>query len=365
MKDSVAVIGAGTSGLILAKGLAQLGIDVTVYDQKEVLGSPVRASGILSINGLRSLGIEYEEAVTNTLYGATIHANKRSMHVESEEPKAHVLERHALNEICRKEAEMQGAKIILKRKINNSDLEELSKESIIVGADGAVSSVASYFKMGPIKEYLLTYRAEYKGDVENARSVDLFFDKSITPGFFGWLCPDSTDTLEVAVGISPSAGNAKAAFERFTRSGSMKGILGGYAFAGGMASMIPIGMRRRMADSKKEVLLVGDAAGQVKPSTGGGIIYGGNGAMMAAHAIYNYIKHGEGLEAYEKAYRKRYGKELMLHSAIHKAYAGLGGRGMGIAIDIFIALGVDGFLGRHGDMDMPSLMLKRLFLRRG
>lgn len=127
--------------------------------------------------------------------------------------------------------------------------------------------------------------------------------------------------------------------------------------------MIPIGLRRRFADDRKGVLLVGDAAGHVKPSTGGGVVYGGMGAIMAATAINNNIRKGISLEAYEKAYRKRYWFDLMLHSAIQKAYSGFGGRGIGIAIRIMNVLGLDAFLGRYGDMDAPSLIMKRFIMR--
>ncbi len=48
------------------------------------------------------------------------------------------------------------------------------------------------------------------------------------------------------------------------------------------ASIIPVQARERIVDEKEEVLLVGDAAGQVKPTTGGGIVFGGNGAILAA-----------------------------------------------------------------------------------
>jgi len=110
-RRSVAVIGAGTSGLIAARDLASFGIPTVVYEQKARLGYPPKASGIVSIKGLESLGIGYEKAVTNTLYGANIHAGNAVMHIVSKKPQAHVLDRVKLNEICYDECVGKGAEV--------------------------------------------------------------------------------------------------------------------------------------------------------------------------------------------------------------------------------------------------------------
>ena len=287
MEGMVSIIGGGTAGLVTARRLASLGIDTTVYDQKKTLGEPVRASGILSIKGLERIGIGYAKAVTNTLYGAAIHAGGETLRVESNDAVAHVLDRKHLNDICHDEAVAEGSDVILGRRIAGKELDGMSADGVVVGADGAVSEVARHFGMGRIKKYVLTYKAEYNIRNDNRRIVDLFFDSGVSKGLFGWMCPNSEDILEIGIGIDSSSGNAMSAFNRFISTKQISGVLGNSKRISEGASMIPLSRRKSIVDSKQRVLLVGDAAGQVKPSTGGGIIYGSSAGLMAAESIKN------------------------------------------------------------------------------
>jgi digeranylgeranylglycerophospholipid reductase len=364
MRDSVAIVGAGTSGLIAARDLAALGVPVVVYDQKTRLGYPAKASGIISINGLESLGIGYGRAVTNTLYGANIHAGGSVMRIASRHPQAHVLDRVKLNEACMDDALKKGADVRVGIKIDDEKLVGLHKDNIIVGADGPLSVVAKHFAMGSIKRYTLTYKAEYNVDVGDERVVDLFFDNNLAPKFFAWLCPNAKDILEVGIGVDAKHGNSKAAFDRFVEMREIRERIGAGRMLDGYASIIPMQTVGRVVDAEKEVLLVGDAAGQVKPTTGGGIVFGGNAARLAAKVIDEHIKRGVSLEKYERLFRKSFGADIRLHSMINKIYSNLDSKKLEFLINVFKTLGFESFFSNYGDMDRPSVMLKRFFLRK-
>ena len=270
LKNEVRIVGAATAGLIVAKRLASHGVDTFVYDQKQILGAPARASGILSVVGLSTLGIDYSGGITNTLYGANFHAGKKIMRVVSQKPVARVLDRQKLNEICRGEAVKEGAVIETGRRISASDLDGMHDSGVVIGADGAISTVAKRFGLGKIKRLSLTYKAEFNVDAPDPKIVDLFFDNVKYKGLFAWLAPNAKDILEVGVGIDSGAGNAKAVFERFLEEPDVKELIGGRRPITQGASIIPMSLRERFVDDKDKVLLVGDAAGQVKPTTGGG-----------------------------------------------------------------------------------------------
>lgn len=363
MKDKAYIIGAATAGLVAAKRLAALGIDTTVYDQKVALGFPVRASGILSISGLSTLDIDYSRSITNVLSGANIHSGGKTMSVASKTPIAYVLEREKLNDICRDEAEGAGARVVTGKRIDEEGLDDMRGSGVIIGADGAVSTVAKHFGMGKIERLLLTYKAEFNVDVENPEMVDLFFDNLKYRGLFAWLAPNARDILEVGIGIDSSEGNAKAAFDRFMAEPEVKGIIGARRPISEGASVIPMGLRNRFVDERNRVMLVGDAAGQVKPTTGGGIIFGGNASIIAADVVGRYFEGRGRLSDYEKRFRKAYGFDLMLHSMINRLYNSLSPRSIGFLISALSATGMDNFLGVYGDMDRPSLVIKRFFLR--
>lgn len=364
MKESVAVIGAGTSGLIAARRLGELGVRATVYDQKKKPGYPVNASGILSISGLSTLGFDYSKAVTNTLHGARLHFGGQKVEIKSRKPIARVLDRLKLNEICYEKCEDSGSKVKVGTKVTENILDGLSRDSLIVGADGVVSTVAKHFRFPPIERHILTYRAEYEYDgFEDPGMVELFFDKGVFPGFFGWISPNAKDIAEVGIGIDSRYGNSKRTFEKFLKFREILEITGKGRLIDEGASIIPIGLRKRFADNKKGVLLVGDAAGQVKPTTGGGIIFGGNGAVSAAEVIKRHITAGEELERYEKLWRREFEKEISLHSFFYNIYASMDKRSLEGLAKIIRGMKLDRFLGEYGDMDRPSLIVKRFFLR--
>jgi len=363
MRKNVAVIGAGTAGLIAAKNLASLGIGTRVYEQKTRLGYPPRASGILSIKGLQGLGIDYHNAITNTLYGANIHAGMEVMRIVSEKPMAHVLDREKLNLACYDESVGTGAEVLTGVRVDSRLLDDLHKENIIVGADGAVSLVAKHFSMGSIDDYVLTYKAEFDSEPSDKRVVDMFFDRRMAHGFFGWLCPNSKDTLEVGIGISSRHGNSKSAFDRFIKINEVSAAIGKGKMLNGYASMIPMRARKSIVNEKEEVLLIGDAAGQVKSTTGGGIIFGGNAAIIAARSISDHIKKGSQLKAYERSFKKAFGMDMLMHRTLNNTYSRLDAGSMAFLIRASRALGIEAFLSRYGDMDRPSTMFKRFLLR--
>ena len=363
MAENVNVIGAGTAGLIAARRLGELGIHAIVYDQKRTPGLPARASGILSISGLSTLGMSYSPCITNTLYGANIHAGGRAMRVRSERAVAQVLDRKMLNDRCMDAALDMGADVHTGIRLSGTALDGMSKDGVVIGADGAVSAVAAHFGIGQAPRNVLTWKAEYRVDAPEEGMVDLFFDNRAYRGLFAWLCPNSEDVLEVGVGIDSRYGNAKDAFEKFISREEVRGIIGNKRPVTEHASLIPMNMRRKIADEARRVLLVGDAAGQVKPTTGGGIIFGGNAALMAAEAVRGYIDGTGRLSEYSRRFLRKYGVDVAMHAAINSIYSSAPSGALGGAITVLKAFGVDKFLGEYGDMDRPTVMLKRFFLR--
>ena len=361
MNGKVSIVGAGLVGLCLAKDLAERGIEVDVFDSKsDVSDGAARASGIFSASGMERIGIDPGESMLNTLDGAFLHAGGERLRVKSGRTMAYVADRGMLAKICKRNAEEAGARINLGRRIGRDELLALADDgNILVGADGAVSTVASTFSFPEMREYVLTYKAEYSNaHPEDENSVGLFFSNSIAYRFFGWYCPYSNGRLEVGIGTSGTARiSSSRAFAMLAESGMLGDMLDGSKKINGYASIIPI--RSRKQTVKGNVALVGDAAGQVKATTGGGIIFG----CSCAHVLAETIADGKPLREYDKAWRRRYGADLTIHRMIHEYYSGIGAGSLGMLIRITKALGAESFFGAYGDMDRPSLMLKRFFLR--
>ncbi len=362
----VVVVGAGVIGLSIAKELAARGIETEVYDgKKSVVDEANKASGILSKRGLELSGLNFKDAVVNMLRGATLHFKDEAMRVHSDEVKAYILDRSRLAQNCYNDALDAGAAVHLGKRLSIDGIRELDDgKTIIVGADGAVSNVARAFKFPGIGSFVLTYKAEYEhAKIPERDMVDLFFSKKFAHGFFAWSAPYSYEVVELGVGVESSRKmHSIAAFEEFLKVKQVKAMIGGARRVSGGASIIPIGDRPRTVIGN--VLLVGDAAGQTKATTGGGIIFGVACAKVAARDIEAAIKNGKLLASYEKDWRRTYGMDLKMHRALHNYYSWLSDNNMERFARIAKILGAENFFSKYGDMDSPTLMLKRLLIRK-
>ena len=358
MENEVAIIGAGPIGLVLGKELAGRGIDVTIYDGKKEAGEHAeRASGVVSATGIEGTGMGYRDAVINELKGAFLISGNGRVTVRAETTKAYVLDRAKLARIFFKEAEAAGARIRLGRRLGREEIKGM-EAAVVVGADGAASTTASAFGFPPLERYVLTYKKTYRGRDLEREMAEVHFT-SPTKGLFGWMIPYSEERLELGVGVDSKKGvTSLRAFNDFFELGGYDGL---DADGDGRASMIPLMTRRRTAMGN--VILVGDAAGQVKSTTGGGIVFGSLCAKAGADAIERHMKKGGKLTDYERIWRSRYGMELGLHNAIHALYSAMGQRGMERFLRMADAAGLGPFLSEYGDMDMPSKIIKRLIIR--
>jgi len=359
----IVIIGAGPVGLALAKELGELGLHSTIYDSKSsVSEGSDKASGILSIGGLNELGISYDKyknAVLNTLNGARIHAGKTVLNIEADNDKAYILDRKKFAELLAKYAKENGATLKLKTRLNKEELLKMqNNNTIIVGADGAVSTVAKTFNFPPIERFILTYKAEYKNvDVEDVKKVELFFSNNITKGFFGWIAPYSKSNIEIGIGVSSdSKKNSFSVFSDFINKKEIADKIEGAKLVKEAASIIPIEVRKKTA--MRSIILVGDSAGQVKASTGGGIIFGISCAKIAASTIYRYIQGDiDSLSEYERLWRRNYLFDLKLHKFIHNYYSSSTTL-LSTTMRILKVFGIEQFLAKYGNMDKPSLMFK-------
>lgn len=363
MDGEVAIVGGGVIGLVLAKELAGSGVDVTVYEARRRAGEGAnKASGIVSVGGLASIGVDYHDAVLNSLDGAALYAGEEKLSIKAKETKAYVLDREVFARLCADEAIEAGARIEFGKKLDKDMIKELSRGRIVAGADGVVSGVASQFGFPEINDYVLTYKAEYAGaDVRDLHSCELFFSDA-PKRFFGWTVPHSKSVLEVGIGEwIRTRRNSVSVFNAFIKNSIVSAEIRGATKESGLASIIPL--QARKATVKGNVLLVGDAAGQVKATTGGGLVFGALCAKTAAEAIVNHLRNGAPLSMYDRMWRRRYMADLQMHRAIHRYYSSLGPRGARLLFRLARTLGVEGFLSEYGDMDSPRKVAKRIFVR--
>lgn len=346
----VHIIGAGPAGSIAAITAAKKGKNILVSEEHSSAGAYSCCSGLLSRDGLQSLSefIDYKKFIVNEMRGAIIDFSGEQIIIDARKPIGFVIDRPAFDRALAENAAAAGVQFEFRKRISMTS--QFQSQNII-GADGPFSFVAEAFKFPRIGRFLSTLKANVKYKAGDSHMVEIFLSNEKFPGLFGWIIPHSERDAEIGVGVSLG----KPVIDAFRHLLSMKKI-SKYEHLSG--DVIPIAVRQKTAAAFKKynVLLVGDAAGQVKSTTGGGIIFGGNCAKIAgslADVPYQY----------ESEWRKRFGADLFIHHLM-RSYLDKRTDQEIAAIGANIKrLNLHYYLSRNGNMDMPLKMIKpELFL---
>jgi len=339
----VHVVGAGPAGSIAAISAVRSGHNVILSEEHSKAGIPEHCSGLFSIEGLESLKsvISYKRFVINRLWGANIYFGKEKLTIRAKKAVGCACDRSLMDEELASRAELEGVKV----KYNEKVKDEFQAANII-GADGPNSGVASHFNMGRIPKYVSTLQAKVKMRFNEPGAVEIFLSNENFPGFFGWVIPHDEYSGEVGVGVqlpnnSIDAWNYIMKLKKINEPPKPNGAI------------IPISLRESTAKSlnRRNVLLVGDAAGQTKSTTGGGVIFGGGCAKLAGRFADNPMR-------YELEWRLRYGTDLMLHRMIRDFLDKMGDKKIEEFGRSLQKMRFDEYLSRDGNMDRPTSMIK-------
>lgn len=350
------VVGAGPVGSHLAKRFSEKGEDVLVLEQSDEIGRPLACSGHVSPDIWDFVPEDARDRLEqNQIRGARFHNSGSEYRFYNEdETVSYVIDRVELDKLKAEEAQETGAKYRLGEKVIDINEHERYVEiqtqdssynaKMVAGCDGASSTVRS--KVGlpePDRFYqgILCFSDEDDSD----DFVDVFLD---VPEFFGWRIPRG-DSVEYGAAV-PQGENPVEWLNHVTE---------GYDIdrKKTCAGAIPIGPVKNSVTDR--VFLIGDAAGQTKPFTGGGILYGMRSAEIASQTIS--VEEPSTLQEYDSAWRKELGWDIRIGRLIETAYS---------MPSIMQNIGMWLFQGEIGvHMDRPTSLLSssqlKSLLRRG
>ncbi len=325
------VIGAGPAGSSTAKHAATNGIDVVLLDRKSELGTPKRCGEGVSEEGLTQLGIKINSAwVTKKLTGARlVSPNGTDVWMGNDQVKLseadYILERKIFDKYMAMDAARAGTTIMIKTLARGMRIEDgryivkcesmgeefKIKAKIVVGADGAESRVRRWGglkKAFKHKNMASGIQYEMVGvEMEDPNCIEFYFG-SVAPGGYAWIFPKGDDIANVGLGIV-SKFTEKAAYEHLqefiakcptTQNAKPVEMNSGGIPVGGMLKSI-------VADN---LMIVGDAAGQVNPLTGGGIISALKAGKFAGEIGAAAVKDGDYSKKRLKEYEKRCKTEI-------------------------------------------------------
>jgi geranylgeranyl reductase family protein len=302
----VIVGGGSVAGLSFAAEAAKRGVSVLVVEEHEEVGEPEKCDGLVSLRGLRRYGFAPEvEVIQNSIADGIIHSpSGKSIRVNASGMDVVVLDRSAYDKQLGARAESWGARL------------RLGVRATLVGEDrsgvtlkvGDESMEAKYYidATGPStvgrRGILPAAKYEIEADWIKDRSVEVFLDSEKYPGFFAWVIPFGAGKAKV--GVAGQGIDAFGALDSFLSSRPYKLLrkVAAPIYIGGPLAQFIEGRRVK----------VGESAGQVKPTTAGGIMTSLAGGVIAARWVSDSIQMGkpEELKNYQPDWEARFLKEM-------------------------------------------------------
>lgn len=281
----VIVAGGSISGLLAAREIAAGDLSVAVLEEDSEIGTPEHCGGVVSTSGIHNLGIvpDIKTIENSSITHAKIFSHSSCFEISAAKQKVIVLDRRAFDKQIAYQAQNKGAEIRVKcsmRSFGKQDDEYLVKTSegdlscdYFVDARG-VGSLISRNREGVLQSAQYEIYASW---IE-PDTIEVAFDSQLYPGFFAWIIP--TGRARGKVGVAGRRINAASALQYYLDSKGKHSVM--------RKIYAPIWINGPLKSFVTDrTIIVGDAAGQSKPTTAGGIYSCGMAGVLAGRALVN------------------------------------------------------------------------------
>jgi len=317
----VIVAGGSVAGLSFAAEAAKRGLSVLVFEEDKEIGEPEKCDGLVTLQELRRYVMPSRSCIQSHVTKGTVHSpSGRKASLDASRLEVFVLDRSEFDKQLAGNAEAWGAEVKLGKRVTGV-VERSDGVKVKAGPD--VYSCSYYVDAtGPtgvmrFNRQALVPAAKYEveGDWFNDGEVEVHLDQEKYPGFFAWVIPRGPGIAKV--GAAGFGINSVMALEAFL--GARKSRI-----VGKVACTIYVGGPTEQFVSGRTVY-VGESAGQVKPTTAGGIPSSVAGGVIAARWLSDSIllKDPSLLARYQPEWSARYGKEHRLMTRLRNIYENL------------------------------------------
>ena len=333
----VIVIGAGPAGNIAAFKLSSMGYRVVVLDWRRNIGAKL-CTGIIGKECVERFPPEQTQVYHKARAATVVSPAGKRYRIVREDTQAFIIDRVAYVDSLARRAMSAGATYNLGLRVTNIEV-SAGKVTVMTSGDAGrqrynahMAIIASGFgspllsmvglRNGEHGDYMVGSQGEVV--VDNLQDTEVYLGEEIAPGSFGWLVPLSdSKALIGTVSRQKLNGQMDRFLSTLQKSGKVRDVIDGPKRWG-----IPLKpLRKTYAD---RVLVVGDAAGLVKPTTGGGIYYALLSGEMAADAAAEAFTAGDfsdnRLKGYQKKWQDIFGVELRTGYYARMLYEALGDR---------------------------------------
>ncbi|MCW4019762.1 MAG: NAD(P)/FAD-dependent oxidoreductase [Candidatus Bathyarchaeota archaeon] len=378
-KFDVVVVGGGVCGSFSALTAAGLGAKVAVCEEHGEIGVPQHCAGLVSISGLKRVGLSLsKKIVENKFSGAVFYSPRgREFAIGRASSVACVLNRELLDKHLVDLAERAGVRFLLKSRaesfivdsnfvrgvvVRRKGTRETLASNLVIDAEGCSSTLLKKARLQTLDRSMVVHAIQAEVDrvkETDMDTVEVYLGRRYAPGFFAWIIPKRNGSARV--GLATTVGDPRKYLNRFMHGHPVASKkLGGSKVTSLSLHPIPLGG----AIPKtywNGLLVVGDAASQVKPTTGGGIIFGLLCSKIAGEVAYNAIKSNDFstgfLSRYQSQWRELIGFDLMVMRQVRKMFNRLPDDKIDKIIGLCSKFGVNRILEEIGDLDFQGKSL--------
>ncbi|KPJ56124.1 hypothetical protein AMJ49_05645 [Parcubacteria bacterium DG_74_2] len=316
------VVGAGPAGSWTAKTAAEYGLDVFLIERKPEIGVPLQCAEGVTKQGLEKFLEPEKKWVAKQLKGSYIYPpDETKIFIPQKKSKVgYILERKIFDRALVEKAVRKGVQVSIKTEVKGLLIEQgfvkgvqglcfgkdfKVRADIVIGADGVVSNVGKWAGIDTKSEIMSCAQFLVAGIEIDSDYSEFYLGNEIAPGGYAWVFPKGEDTANIGLGIDSKRLNKGLTIfdylQRFVKKKFSEGEI--IEVISGGVPVAPI--KRIVANG---LMLVGDAARQVNPLTGGGIINAMEAGTMAGQVAVKAIERGdvsmEILREYQKSWHE-------------------------------------------------------------
>ena len=306
----VIVAGGSVSGLLAAREVAAGGFSVAVLEEDSEIGTPEHCGGLVSTTGIRNLGLVPDACTVENakIARARILSPSNGFEIGAEKQKVMVLDRRALDKQIAFQVQKLGAEIKVKCAMRS--LSKVGHDYLVKTAEGnfacnyfidarGVASIIGKNREGVLQSAQYEVYAPW---IEHD-TIEVSFDNRRYPGFFAWIIPISHGRGKV--GVAGRGINVASALNSYLDSKGKHSIV--------RKVYAPIWVSGPIENFVSgRTVIVGDAAGQCKPTTAGGIYTCGMGGLLAGRVVAEAAEQNDDrfLAQYQKDWTLMFGVEF-------------------------------------------------------